>query len=198
MAVLHGVYLEAGSSRASVERYMKSLRVGTFDLGVEFALNTFTPISAREVFPWYTFTDDGECALQPANSLAFDHVDNTADHEISLAHMLSTPGPMHILDNATQSLTDGMPYVGQAMEPLIAVTRFLATKMSSERLASTCFSRPTSSMYQKQIKSFNKKVNPGRWGTVAFATSESLLLEWPLRKFFYLPTYKFTSEDDRE
>ena len=51
LAILHAMIVEAGASMKGLQRFTSNICVGTFDLGVEFALNTVKEESIRDLFP---------------------------------------------------------------------------------------------------------------------------------------------------
>ena len=206
--VMFAMLLEAGSSENSLSVFAQDIVAGTFDLGVEFSLSKVRPTSLRNLFPWYHIeseiekqqqeqhhvgSPDGEDAFQVVAEQD-DFFDVAAQHEpcenISLSHMLSLPGPLHILDNATNNLLDHLPYLRTAIPRLTAVSKFLSNSESKKRLLATCFSSPVSQVFHAAIKKFHARVNEGRWGSIAFAIPELRALQAPLRRFWSLDSFR--------
>ena len=194
--VMFALLLEAGPHISSLGDFAQDIVAGTFDLGVEFSLSTIRPTSCRALFPWF----DASMASSPVREQEAPHAneedlfddvpDDPADAEtVSLQNMLSVPGPLHILHNATDRLLEHLPYVGKAVQRLQAICRFLSNHETKQRLVSTCFSGPVSRSFQSDILNFHAKVNEGRWGSVAFAVPELLNLQKPLRRFWDLPAF---------
>ena len=197
LCVLHGMFLEAGGSAASLKNYTNSFVVGTFDLGTEFSLNTIRPEPIHSLLPWASFPED-TCEGR-GDEHDFDIAQATASEEsISLQSMLAVPGPMHVLHNATSSLMDAVPYLNTALEGLTALSKFLALSTTSQRLVATCFSCTLGQVYKRKILGFRNKVHLGRWGTLSFSVPALLELEVPLRRFWSLQKYRFKSELSRE
>ena len=116
------------------------------------------------------------------------------DDQVSLQKLLSTPGPLHIIDNATKRLIDHLPYLGQAIPRLAAVCRFISSRAYKQRLLATCFAGPVSQSFKNDIQNFHVKVNEGRWGSVAFALPELLKLRHILRRFWDLRAFNHGHE----
>ena len=197
-SVMFAMMLEAGHSEACLSKFARDIVAGTFDLGVEFSLSTILPTSFRTLFPW--FEVKVEC--QDAPELDADHlqddgfdvvVDEEAQASLSFANMLSVPGPLHVLHNATNLLIKQLPYLGQAVPRLVALSRFLSGKISKERLLATCFSSPVASIFKGDFTRFHAKVNESRWGSIAFAIPQILDLKAPLERFWSLQAFNHGS-----
>ena len=187
--------LEAGETASSLASFVHEIVAGTFDLGVEFSLGRIKPTAFSVLFPWYHPPGSGgESGVQdvvddfelPEFQLASD----LAEENLSLQDMLSIPGPLHILRNATNSLLDNLPYLNGAVEKLQVVRRFLSNPDKKQRLLASCFDRPLARAFHTEIKRFDAKVHTGRWGTVAFAIPELLALRIPLQKFWNFDAFK--------
>ena len=205
-SVMFAMLLEAGSTENSLNVFLQGIIAGTFDLGVEFALSKVRATSLQQLFPWYQVDKDGpvECAdVEPGPEgldvcqdlvdahFGFDIVpDPEPVQNISLSHMLSVPGPLHILDNATNSLLDHMPFLRTAIPQLTAVSKFLSDSETTRRLLATCFSSPIAQAFHSVFTGFHAKVNEGRWGSIAFAVPEVLALQAPLRRFWNLDAFR--------
>ena len=197
-SVMLAMMLEAGHSEACLSKFARDIVAGTFDLGVEFSLSSILPTSFRTLFPW--FEVKVEC--QDAPELDADHlqddgfdvvVDEEAQASLSFANMLSVPGPLHVLHNATNLLIKQLPYLGQAVPRLVALSRFLSGKISKERLLATCFSSPVASIFKGDFTRFHAKVNESRWGSIAFAIPQILDLKAPLERFWSLQAFNHGS-----
>ena len=191
-----------------MQQYVNSIVAGTFDLGVEFALNRIAPTSFGNLFPWYHPLSDGESSAEShagdeavalprprqATCLAQDEweVPDMSSMEtvvLSFEAMLATPGPLHIIDNMSASLLDNVPYLFQGVEKLKAVANWLVQAHVKKRLVSTCFKAGIAQAFQVDIQKFQRKVDTGRWGSVAFAIPALLEIQTPLTRFWSLDAY---------
>ncbi|CAE7235205.1 unnamed protein product [Symbiodinium sp. CCMP2456] len=204
MSVMYAMMLESGYSAEGLRAFAQEVCCGTFDLGVEFSLNTIMPAPFLKLFPWYV-SDEPEqerfCGGHALGEDGFDvlpEAEEAPDVEISLQGMLSIPGPLHILHNASRLLLTQLPYLGQALPKLVALSRFLASKTYKQRLLETCFATPVSRTFAPDFNRFHAKVNEGRWGSVAFAIPEILHLQVPLRRYWNLRAFNHFSDDAQQ
>lgn len=197
-SVMFAMMLEAGNDEASLASFVQGIVAGTFDLGVEFSLSKILPTEFRTLFPWF----ESQVPRQDrpnidSDLLQDDGFDAVPDEEpqvsLSLENMLSVPGPLHILHNATSFLITQLPYLGQAVPRLVALSRFLAGNISKQRLLATCFSSPVASQFKRDFSRFHARVNEGRWGSVAFAIPEVLDLKGPLQRFWNIQAFNHDS-----
>ena len=79
-AVLHSVFLDAGSDAASFARYLEEFVAGTYDLGVEFGLSSIPPIDVRVLFPW-AFPVEPVVAVAPAHPAVEEDGDSGGGEE---------------------------------------------------------------------------------------------------------------------
>ena len=192
MAVAHAVFLEAGTSPQALSEYMESIRVGTFDLGVEFSLNAVAETPLRTLYPWCSFGHS--CGARRVEDEdphdEFGVPDADADISLGLRSMLAVPGPLHIIDNATKSLLDHMPFIAAGVDAMTALSRFLSGNATKKRLIATCFSGALSRVFAKNVQSFSQKIHLKRWGSLAFGVAALLELKRALEKFFDMGKYQ--------
>ena len=193
LCVLHAMFLEAGGTAMSLQDYTDSFVIGTFDLGVEFSLNAILPDRIQNLLPWAAFTGGIETPQMNDESEFETCNSEETDCHVSLQSMLAAPGPMHILDNATNSLMDSVPYLNTVLEPLTALSKLLAHSATCQRLVATCFCSALGQTFKRDIMGYHSKVHSGRWGTLAFSVRATLNLEVALRQFWDLRKYRYGS-----
>ena len=202
--VSDAMLLEAGCAERSLLAFVEGIATGTFDLGVEFSLSRITPTPFRSLFPWFEAAreqgPDANNFVPADDEDGFDPVplEEPCDVHLSFESMLSIPGPLHILHNATSLLLKQLPFLSQAVPRLVALSRFLTNKSSKQRLLATCFTTPVAQSFRPAIGHFHARVNEGRWGSVAFAIPEVLDLQGPLRRFWSLQAYNHGSEQQQQ
>ena len=203
-AIMFAMMLEAGAMPDSLASFAQEIVASTADLGVEFSLSRIVPTSFNNLCPWFSSSDAG------ASNLIGNHDDADGDGDadlfdvfpvqdggdgnaetLSFQNMLSVPGPLHIIDNATKRLLDQMPYLRQAIPKLGLLSRFLSDHAYKQRLLSTCFHEQIGQAFRPSIERFHAKVNEGRWGSVAFAIPELLKLQVPLTRFWHFESFMF-------
>ena len=193
-SVLHAIFVEAGSTQAALADYGASLVAGTFDLGVEFSLNTIAPQGLRTLLPWAVYAE--EPTRESADD--FEMVDDAENLAWSLEGMLAVPGPLHVLDNATSSMLEAMPFLSSAVEPLTALSKFLAHSTTCHRLVATCFNSAMGEACKDEVLRYRSKVHSGRWGTLAFSVAATLQLEATLSQFWSLDKYLYGKRKEQE
>lgn len=193
--LMFALMLEAGTTRDSLASFTAEVLAGTFDLGVEFSLGRIQPTTFSDLFPWYhELGSDGgvgeEVPHDDFDVLQFQPELGAPEPVISLQPMLSVPGPLHILHNATNSLLENVPFLNAGVDKLQVVCRFLCNPDKKQRLLASCFAGPVAKSFHLDIKRFDAKVHTGRWGTVAFAIPKLLELRVPLQKFWNFDAFK--------
>lgn len=138
-SVMFAMMLEAGNDEASLASFVQGIVAGTFDLGVEFSLSKILPTEFRTLFPWFeSQVPHQDRPNIDSDLLQDDGFDAVPDEEpqvsLSLENILSVPGPLNILHNATSLLITQLPYLGQAVPRLVALSRFLAGNMWWQRV----------------------------------------------------------------
>lgn len=194
--LVHAFALESGGTCEELARYCSQIRVITSDFGVEFSLSRVRPAPVRTLIPWYK-EDLGEVSEGKQNQEEWE-VDSPAevdapaglDTKVSIEEAIPTPGLLHIIHNATNSLLDSVPELEEIVEGMATICTFLREPYTCARLVDACFCSIQARPFQEQLKRFDGKVNRARWGSLAFACSSLLSLERPLREHWNLEAYQ--------
>jgi hypothetical protein len=174
-AVAHAVYLETGTS-STLYQYLSEVLSTTSDMGTEFILAEMQPVLTREIFPW--MLDDLEDVAALANVDELDDLPDVAAHSsISLQNSLSTPGLLHIIHNASNSVMSVMPTLKEAVTKMSPVADLIRRPESCKRLCATCFSDPVGVHFHAQLRQFQGHVHEERWGTIATCTRNLLRIK---------------------
>ena len=199
VAVMHAFFLEASSSMHGLAAYCKSVVTTTTDYGVEFSLNTVKPVRLRKIFPWLLEMgapsppmpaqgcyDEADDMPDPPPAFAAYHPDGP---EVALDEALAMPGLLHILHNAGNSILSVVAELDGAVDKLAEVCKLIRNPDTGARLREHCFGGPVGRTFHEDLKKFRGRVYRARWGSVAFAVFELLMLQEALRHFWNLERY---------
>ena len=168
-ATMHALYLETGSAR-DLGALTSEITSCTSDLGTEFNIVRVQGARARELLPWLSVE-------VPANEDDWP----VEDESLHFPNALAVPGILHILHNAAKRMLTGLSELSAAVDALSAVAEMIRKKHTKERLVQRCFASEVGQQLRPLIEAFKLKVHVARWGTIAFATSQILHIERPLR-----------------
>ena len=168
-ATMHALYLETGSAR-DLGTLTSEITSCTSDLGTEFNIVRVQGARARELLPWLSVE-------VPANEDDWP----VEDEFLHFPNAFAVPGILHILHNAAKRMLTGLPELSAAVDALSAVAEMIRKKHTKERLVQRCFSSEVGQQLRPLIEAFKGKVHVARWGAIAFATSQILHIERPLR-----------------
>ena len=99
---------------------------------------------------------------------------------LSFDHLLSVPGLLHVIDNATKGLSEVMEQYHTNIGLAQQVCRLLRKRDTKPKLMQRCFSRGLGPQLAPDIHKFEGWIHPGRWGTVAFSIPELLKVKQAL------------------
>ena len=105
---------------------------------------------------------------------------------VSMAKALHIPGFLHILNSATERLTERLQHWPEFVSQLTSVCNLVRHPWSQERLVQTCFDGRG-----EVFKGFSGQVYTGRWGSVAHAVTELSRVSEPLRVGWCRDQYLF-------
>ncbi|CAE7287875.1 unnamed protein product [Symbiodinium pilosum] len=100
--------------------------------------------------------------------------------QLNFEHLLSVPGLLHVIDNATKGLGDVMQRYEDNIALAQQVCRLLRKRDSKPKLLERCFSRGVGAQLASDIREFQGWIHPGRWGTVVFSIPELLKVKHAL------------------
>ncbi len=172
-AVSHAIFLETGT-QGTLSKYLSEVISTTSDLGTEFILADMQPVSCRELFPW--MQDDPDAVEALAAAYCLDDIPPN-DDRISLHTSLSTPGLLHIIHNASNSLMTVMPAISEAIKQMSPVADMIRRPESCKRLCATCFSDPVGVNFHTDLRRFQGHVHAERWGTIATCVRNLLVIK---------------------
>ena len=184
-AAAHCFFLETGSA-LGLAKFADSIFSFTTDQGAEIGLHKVPPVLVRNILPWVTYQAEGGDEHDLAPPLA-----NQADLEatIDFRNSVGVAGLMHIIHNSTVDLGRSMLTFDATVKQLTHVSKFLCRRESKQRLLESCFSGRIGRHLQAEIKSFQAKLNPSRWGSLAHCVVELLQIEASLRYGWNLNRY---------
>ena len=189
-AVLHSIFLEAGTSEADLISFCKSICGVTTDLGTEFALPLVRPMPVSSIFPWFK-------QEQPADIIATDADDfellNFGDYnpgEVSLSSSLAFPGLLRIIHNAASEVLTVTELLDSQVDNLAKVCNLLSDRQSCLKLCETCYNSPTEQQLQHRLAEFSCRVYRPRWGSFAFCCKSLLDIASVLRWGWSLQAYQ--------
>jgi hypothetical protein len=113
---------------------------------------------------------------------------------VDVTSALYVPGALHVLHNATNDLAQSLVWWSQYVAGLTLLCRLLRGHFLRQRLVATCFAAPPASHLAGLFEndSFNDlSVQPGRWGSIALATSKLAKFEGPLRTFWHAERFNY-------
>ena len=117
---------------------------------------------------------------------------------VDLHACIYIPGLLHIAHNCVNDfnvvLADSWR---DFVHYLKHVCRLLSRRRARTRLLQTCFLAEPFCHVTQKFHNFNQHVYEGRWGSVAAAIGELLLLELPLRGAWSLPAYSHGQRHER-
>lgn len=159
-AVLHSMFLEAGSSAKDLANFCNQVVTGTSDLGTEFGLPAIQPVGVRELFPWaYPLHggDEGPCDVLAES-------EQQLDEDVGLQRALAAPGLLHIIHNIGEDLLERLPTLDKAVTLLQDVATLLRVETTCSRLLETCYSSAVGATFHKALMKFKAKLYRARWG----------------------------------
>eukprot|EP00439_Symbiodinium_sp_Y106_P044041 s2186_g5.t1 len=120
--------------------------------------------------------EDPDAAVQhvAVEVAADDEWDVPQPEQVSFEHLLSVPGLMHLIDNATKGLGDVMEHYSTNIFLCQQLCRLLRKRDTKPKVLQRNFSRGVGIQFAEDIRQFQGWVHPGRWGTVAFSVPELL------------------------
>ena len=144
-AILHACFLEIGT-QPDLHWYNDGTEIYAGDMGTEFGVPCVKPLRCDAVLPWIkaevTEVDESQCMAEE------DEWD------------VQTPG-------VCQSSTVSFENIHAAVDKLTDVTKMLSSKLSLDRLKSSCFSSSTGKVFHKDLESVKVQVYRKRWASVA-------------------------------
>ena len=137
--LMHGFLLEAGGDCESLIQYCSEVRVITTDFGTEYGLSRVGAVSINNLFPWISGkqVEAVECGLDDDGFDPVELQDPHLNHPVSLEEAIPVPGILHILHNASNSLTDSLKCLDACVGQLSVVAKFLAQPFTRDRLLET-------------------------------------------------------------
>ena len=124
--------------------------------------------------------DAGIGGAQEHDDLVFEDVDQDAT-DLDITGSLDVPGLHHLIDNATDGLSDAMPNYDESIKRARNVCKLVRKKNTQPKLLQRCFSHDIGPQLQPALKRFKGHIHQGRWGIVAFCISELRKAEFALR-----------------
>ncbi|CAK9029029.1 Uncharacterized protein (Fragment) [Durusdinium trenchii] len=189
-AVLHSLFLEAGSSESDLARYCSEICSCTTDLGTEFALPFVLPMPVRAVFPWIQGSGQSDLLhIEPADDFQILAVAEDRCETVSFSSSLAFPGLLHVIHNAASEVLTVTEILDGEVDRLAKVCSLLSDKQTCDKLLETCFSSPVGQQLRYKLASFSCKVYRPRWGSVAYCckalmdVKPVLLYGWSLQKY---------------
>ena len=181
-AVLHSIFLESGSSGASLISFCKDICACTTDLGTEFALPLVRPMPVSSVFPWIQTEQPAGIIATDADDFDLLQMQDFIPTEVSLSSSLAFPGLLHIIHNAASEVLTVTELLESQVDNLAKVCNLLADGQSCMKMCETCYNSSTGQQLQNKLKEFSCRVYRPRWGSVAFCCRSLLdvksVLQW--------------------
>ena len=199
--LMHAIFLVASHSVQGFIQWIQSIVTSTTDQGVEFGLPSIPSLPLRQWLPWLppgqrfsllardnsqepqddiVLSDDDMEDLQERMA-AIEELENPP---VSMQSVLSVCGLLHIIHNAGNSLLGACPQFDECVDGLSEVCDLIRRPTTCQRLCEKCFNTPIGQQFHKQLKAFNGQVYRERWGTVAYAVGQLLLLKACLVRFW--------------
>lgn len=172
-AAMHACFLESGT-KLTLQRMASDIVSLTSDLGVEFGLPAVQPVRVDELLPWMAADSGGLATATDPNDM--EALPDCEDH-VHLNSSLATPGMLHILHNASNSLLSVMHSLNAAVDQLSEVARLIRTPETCKRLCESCYADEVGQCHHAVLKAFSGNVHRERWGTIAHCTSGVLALK---------------------
>ena len=115
-----------------------------------------------------------------AGPIAEEGFDLPPQVQLNFEHLLSVPGLLRVIDNATKGLGDVMQRYDNNIALAQQVCRLLRKRDTKPKLLERCFSRGFGLQLASDIREFQGWIHPGRWGTVVFSIPELLKVKHAL------------------
>ena len=101
-AILFAIFLEAGTTQASLAKFCQEICAATSDLGTEFSLTKVAPLPVSSVLPWMRL-DESYDPFAVRESDDFEIGEPQAVH-VSFSSGLAYPGLLHVIHNAASEV----------------------------------------------------------------------------------------------
>ena len=182
---MRAMWLQTGTVQ-SLQAYTASIFAFCTDQGTERNLHKVKPMKVKDLFPWVpqTMCEHDEHEWAPAL-----HDQRELSALIDLSNAVGIAGLLHIVHNTTMDLGRSMVIFDETVKQMTHLSKLLARKDPKQRLLQSCFSDRVGRHLQADIKSFQSKLNPSRWGSIANCVTELLKLEMILRYGWSLEKY---------
>ena len=92
-----------------------------------------------------------------------------SEYDVNMGHTIYISGPHHILSNCQNELLGVLDHWDWVLLRLTNICRLLTRRYYKARLLQTCFTRPETEPFAKDIERFHANVHSQRWGTTAHA-----------------------------
>lgn len=186
-AILFAIFLEAGTTQASLAKFCREICAATSDLCTEFSLTKVVPLPVGSVLPWMRL-DETYDPFAVRESDDFETGEPQAVN-VSFSSGLAYPGLLHVIHNAASEVLTVTGVLDSQVEALAKVCALLSDKQSCDRLKERCFASPVGQQFHKKLEEFSCRVYRPRWGSIAFCCravldiKPILLFGWSLDRY---------------
>ena len=174
-AILFAIFLEAGTTQASLAKFCREICAATSGLGTEFSLTKVVPLPVGSVLPWMRL-DETYDPFAVRESDDFETGEPQAVN-VSFSSGLAYPGLLHVIHNAASEVLTVTGVLDSQVEALAKVCALLSDKQSCDRLKERCFASPVGQQFHKKLEEFSCRVYRPRWGSIAFCCRAVLDIE---------------------
>ena len=185
-AVAHALFLETGSAE-SLAAFASQISAFCTDQGTECSLPKIPAVPIHSLFGFLRQAD-GEMDWAPAMSDLGET--SAAEPCVDFSKSTAIAGVLHIIHNSSSDLGKSMSCWELVIQQLQHVCRLLCRRESKTRLLETCFSDSLGKHFHPDLKAFQHKLQPGRWGSVAACILGILGLELVLQYGWNATKYK--------